>query len=86
MSRPPPSPKTVRVRAAVAVNKAGGWAIAGWRTATDQQMRDEVREQLQDHLLKVRFVSVEIPVPLMNPWDEEMERLLKDPAAEGPSL
>ena len=59
---------TVRVRIAVLMNGDGQWSAEGWRDASDERLRDHVRdtfldcEWLDEHT-QLRFIEADLPIP-----------------------
>lgn len=59
------SEKTVKIRAAVAVNADGKYSVAGWSGGVDADFRDVVFESLEfagGQLL--HFIETEVPIPV----------------------
>ncbi len=60
--------ETVRVRVAVLMNGDGKWSAQGWRDASDERLRDRVKdtfldcEWLDEHT-QLRFIEVDLPIP-----------------------
>ena len=54
--------KTVKVRAAVAVDATGHWSISGWKGAEEKVMMDCVIEMVEpgENLF---WITAELPVP-----------------------
>lgn len=60
------SPRTVRVRIAVAVNAAGKWNVYGCSGSSDKEMVDMALEFLDEGELDevVHFVEADVPLPV----------------------
>jgi hypothetical protein len=63
----------VPMLAAVAINARGGWALAGWRGAAPEEMRQQVRLILDDPVGVIRICCLTVPVLT----DEAMRKLLE---------
>jgi hypothetical protein len=60
----------MKIRLAVAVQENGNWQCAGWRDATDQQMRQTALDCLDpcDHEV-VHYIEVDVPMPFSQTFE-----------------
>ena len=60
-----PAGKTVRVRAGVAVDAAGDWAVAGWsyNDPGDELFEQDAKEMLDDDAKLCAWITADVPAP-----------------------
>lgn len=75
--------KTVRVRIAVAVNRAGRWNATGWRFCDDPMPDDELMAMASEGLdtigERITFIEADVPMP----EDAAIEAEVVEPSACG---
>jgi hypothetical protein len=69
------SPRTVRVRIAVAVNERGEWCCAGWTGGKDEDHTRSALETSEYHggtLEAIHFVEADVPLPVSQTVEGEV--------------
>ena len=68
----PEAGETVRVRAAVAINHATQYAIAGGMDGDEPMLTEEMMEEMAERFAVIHFIEASIPLPVSKTVEGEV--------------